>query len=244
MMTRDELSSARRFAPGSYVIGTDPKCSVILSDPVLEARHARVELTEHYVVVEPLGPELSLELNGIPIHAAQKAFSPVTLTLGNFSLTFTRDPTPPEDEPLTLSSTRTTRTRSLSIRTEVGGIPNNDLTECTPPEDWETEFPTLAIQMPAELGAEISGELSVSVSYGLQQELARGGMGRIFVGQDPSLGREVAVKVATVDHPDSAEAFDKEARVLGWHTVFLSFTGISFSHHLRGARVLHPSHAR
>ncbi len=36
----------------------------------------------------------------------------------------------------------------------------------------------------------------------------------------------------------------RDFRVLGWHTVFLSFTGISFSHHLRGARVLHPSHAR
>jgi len=50
--------------------------------------------------------------------------------------------------------------------------------------------------------------------YQVQRKLARGGMGTVYVAQDPMLGRMVAVKVfvGDMDVPDAAERFAREAR--------------------------------
>jgi serine/threonine protein kinase len=49
--------------------------------------------------------------------------------------------------------------------------------------------------------------------YELEREIAQGGMGRIFVGRDRRLGREVAVKVLLDGDPIAARRFEREARV-------------------------------
>ena len=50
--------------------------------------------------------------------------------------------------------------------------------------------------------------------YQIQRKLARGGMGTVYVAQDPVLGRMVAVKVfvGDMDVPDAADRFAREAR--------------------------------
>ena len=60
-------------------------------------------------------------------------------------------------------------------------------------------------------------ETSVSVhkEYALGEEIARGGMGRIYLATDPTLRREVAVKVSTVGQCGEDSMFFKEAKVLG-----------------------------
>jgi serine/threonine protein kinase len=49
--------------------------------------------------------------------------------------------------------------------------------------------------------------------YVMEREIAQGGMGRIFVGRDRRLGREVAVKVLLDGDPVAARRFEREARV-------------------------------
>jgi serine/threonine protein kinase len=49
--------------------------------------------------------------------------------------------------------------------------------------------------------------------YVMEREIAQGGMGRVFVGHDRRLGREVAVKVLLDGDPIAARRFEREARV-------------------------------
>jgi serine/threonine-protein kinase len=54
--------------------------------------------------------------------------------------------------------------------------------------------------------------------YQLIGELARGGMGTIFQGQDLDLGRDLAVKVIReehCDHPEMVRRFVEEAQIGG-----------------------------
>ncbi|NBQ40778.1 MAG: serine/threonine protein kinase, partial [Alphaproteobacteria bacterium] len=50
--------------------------------------------------------------------------------------------------------------------------------------------------------------------YTLVKEIARGGMGQIYFGEDPQLKRQVAVKVSSVSEGGEDARFSKEAEVL------------------------------
>jgi serine/threonine protein kinase len=50
--------------------------------------------------------------------------------------------------------------------------------------------------------------------YTLVKEIARGGMGQIYFGEDPQLERQVAVKVSSVSDEGEDPRFSKEAKVL------------------------------
>jgi serine/threonine protein kinase len=56
--------------------------------------------------------------------------------------------------------------------------------------------------------------VEIRMHYGLKEEIARGGMGRIYLGEDPGLKRTVAVKVSTVSYGGEDPRFVKEAKVL------------------------------
>jgi serine/threonine protein kinase len=56
--------------------------------------------------------------------------------------------------------------------------------------------------------------VKISMEYGLKEEIARGGMGRIYLGEDPLLKRTVAIKVSTVSYGGEDPRFVKEAKVL------------------------------
>jgi predicted Ser/Thr protein kinase len=50
--------------------------------------------------------------------------------------------------------------------------------------------------------------------YALVKEIARGGMGQIYFGEDPQLERQVAVKVSSISEGGEDQRFTKEAKVL------------------------------
>jgi serine/threonine protein kinase len=50
--------------------------------------------------------------------------------------------------------------------------------------------------------------------YTLVREIARGGMGKIYFGEDPQLERQVAVKVSSISEDGEDPRFSKEAKVL------------------------------
>ena len=59
-----------------------------------------------------------------------------------------------------------------------------------------------------------AGSAPLRGSYTLVREIARGGMGQIYSGQDPQLKREVAVKVSSISEGGEDPRFSKEAEVL------------------------------
>lgn len=63
-----------------------------------------------------------------------------------------------------------------------------------------------------QLGA--LGSTTAQSHYQLVREIARGGMGKIFVGDEPRLKRQVAVKVSTVSEGGEDPRFSREAEVL------------------------------
>lgn len=210
-------SGTRALPRGVWTLGSSPECSLVFKSESVAAEHLRLTLLEDQVEVAVLAPKKGTVLNGVPLEGVRRVYAPVNLTLGGVSLTLTRDPSAPEDGPRTMSCGTSTiqRTDFLreqpGLRVAEGGVLAGAVGAGGEfPE--ETDFPTLAIQIQTEGDADRC--LAVEVSYGLGQELARGGMGRIYVAQDPLLEREVAVKVATVSGAEGAEAFDREARVL------------------------------
>jgi serine/threonine protein kinase len=72
-----------------------------------------------------------------------------------------------------------------------------------------------AVGAPAQTEA-VPEEASVEIrmDYSLKEEIARGGMGRIYLGEDPRLKRTVALKVSTVSYGGEDPRFVKEAKVL------------------------------
>jgi serine/threonine protein kinase len=56
--------------------------------------------------------------------------------------------------------------------------------------------------------------LSVNHDYRVAREIARGGMGVIYEGVDPLLGRSVALKISSLAHNDGDPRFKQEAEVL------------------------------
>ncbi|MEI6714626.1 MAG: WD40 repeat domain-containing serine/threonine-protein kinase [Verrucomicrobiota bacterium] len=59
-----------------------------------------------------------------------------------------------------------------------------------------------------------AGSADAHVAYALLKEIARGGMGQIYEGNDPQLARQVAVKVSSLAQGGEDPRFAQEAKVL------------------------------
>ena len=62
--------------------------------------------------------------------------------------------------------------------------------------------------------AAVEESVPVRKDYAVGEELARGGMGRIYLATDPALKRSVALKVSTTGEKGEDSAFAREAKVL------------------------------
>ncbi|MCM3877711.1 MAG: protein kinase, partial [Thermoanaerobaculia bacterium] len=83
------------------------------------------------------------------------------------------------------------------------------------PSGDETLNPTPDGSAAPAASLNVPQDASGAVRYDVVRLLAEGGMGAVFLARDPSLGREVALKVAKGDDPTRRARFLDAMRILG-----------------------------
>ncbi len=174
-----------------FVLGTEQAADVwTIAGEGVAARHALVRVVAGRIQVEDLaGGTL---VNGHPISGRVEAEYPASVQVGEVTLVVEQ-----KSEDLSQAATIVQSPRQ-------GDAPFDDLeaTVVTP----------RTVQQPVSVGGQLvaphQGE------YQLVREIARGGMGQIYFGEDPQLERQVAVKVSSISEAGEDPRFTKEAKVL------------------------------
>jgi pSer/pThr/pTyr-binding forkhead associated (FHA) protein len=188
-------------------------------------RHARLWLGSDTLCVEDLGSATGTLVNGIPVTVRVEVDYPACIQVGTVSVIVGDTESP---EALNFAADVTLR---IVREGRLGGPPRHpvvapdvtgriykgtlrDLRKAQIPEgvDLPPES-TLAFSMETE-AVQTDGSVSSSVDYALKQEIAKGGMGRIFTAEDPGLGRLVAVKLSSVKERSEDAQFYTEAKIL------------------------------
>ena len=174
-----------------FVLGTEQAADVwTIAGEGVAARHALVRVAAGRIEVEDLaGGTL---VNGHPITGRVEAEYPASVQVGELTLVVEQKSENPSQAATFVQSPRQ------------NGAPFDDLegTVVTP----------RAAQQPVSVGGQLVA--AHQGEYQLVKEIARGGMGQIYFGEDPQLKRQVAVKVSSVSYGGEDPRFSKEAEVL------------------------------
>ncbi len=185
------ILSALESGETQFVLGTEHAADVwTLAGEGVAARHALVRVAAGRIQVEDLaGGTL---VNGHPITGRVEAEYPASVQVGEVTLVVEQKSEDPSQAATIVQSPRQK------------GDPFEDLDA--------TVIKSRTAQRPESQGgwlvAAHQGE------YQLVKEIARGGMGQIYFGEDPQLKRQVAVKVSSVSQGGEDPRFSKEAEVL------------------------------
>ncbi len=176
------------LAEGSFIVGSDPSCEIVIDAEEVAAHHASLSLEGEKIQVEDLAVTHKTLVNGDAISGRVESDCPASLRIGPALLTIrlesvTPPQAPPEGDGLLLQP---------------------ELSEATSEE-------AAVVDIPLGLGPRSA---SVQVQYALGAEISRGGMGRIYKGQDPHLKREVAIKISGTGGGRDPR-FAREAEFLG-----------------------------
>jgi serine/threonine protein kinase len=154
-------------------------------------RHAWVWIAEGRLQVEDLaGGTL---VNGHPITGRVEAEYPASVQVGELTLVVEQKSGDPS---------------------QAGTIVQSPQQKGAPFDDLEVTVVTpRAVQQPVRVRADLSCA-DYQGKYSLVKEIARGGMGQIYFGEDHQLKRQVAVKVSSVSQGGEDPRFSKEAEVL------------------------------
>jgi predicted Ser/Thr protein kinase len=177
-----------------FVLGTEQGADVwTITGAGVAQRHALVRVDAGRIQVEDLaGGTL---VNGHPITGRVEAEYPASVQVGEVTLVV-------EQKGGDFSQAAT-----IVPSPRQAGAPLDDLeaTVVTP----------RAVQQPAASQRTVQlNEAETLCKYTLVREIARGGMGQIYFGEDPQLERQVAVKVSSMSSGGEDPRFSKEAKVL------------------------------
>lgn len=192
-----------------FVVGTDTASDVftVIGEGVM-TRHAWVWIGEAGLQVEDLvGGTL---VNGYSITERVQVEYPASVQVGELTLVIELKAV----QPATVSSTPSSMdiTISQSAVTKSKAWIDVTIPQRTPTRsNVHTTTTTTAniAQSKSANKAPLTGE------YTLVKEIARGGMGQIYFGEDPQLKRHVAVKVSSVSEGGEDPRFSKGSRSLG-----------------------------
>ncbi len=188
-------------AEAQFVLGTEESPDVLtVAGEGIAPRNTWVWIAEGRMQVEDIaGGTL---VNGNPIEGRVEAEYPASVQVGEFVLVVevkavaaepSVDVTIPQRTPTkTASSTDVTIPQRTPTKAGLGNANSQ------PPSSSPTAKPD----------APLTG------GYTLVREIARGGMGQIYFGEDPQLKRQVAVKVSSISEGGEDPRFSKEAEVL------------------------------
>ena len=187
-----------------FVIGAETASDVFtLVGEGVSARHAWVWIGEAGLQVEDLGG--GTLVNGHSITERVQVDYPASVQVGEHTLVIELQPVQPvveEPTPRSMDITIPQRTATKSNASMEVTIPQTTPTRASDPGALTDPSPISAESAP------LRGE------YKLVREIARGGMGQIYFGEDPQLERHVAVKVSSVSENGEDPRFAKEAKVL------------------------------
>ena len=154
------------------MIGRDPSCEVVIDAEGVELHHASLMLEGTKIQVEDLTGGHKTFVNGYDISGRVEVECPATVQMGPAVLRVKVVEAAPDAH------------KAESGRTI--------FTMCASPGGAQAEAAEPTEEMLLGMGPRSA---SVQVRYALGKEIARGGMGRIYTGEDPQLKRVVAVKV-------------------------------------------------
>ena len=191
-----------------FVIGTETASDVFtVNGEAIAPRHAWVWISETGLQVEDLGG--GTLVNGYQINERVQVEYPASVQVGEVTLVIEVKAVQPvaiSPTPSSLDITIPQRAVTKSKASMEVTIPQRTLTRSSVQKIASTG-PTAA-QSNSANKAPLTGE------YTLVREIARGGMGQIYFGEDPQLKRHVAVKVSSVSEAGEDPRFSKEAEVL------------------------------
>ena len=181
-----------------FVLGSEEASDVMtVSGEGIAPRHAWVWITEGRMQVEDLaGGTL---VNRHPIEGRVEAEYPASVQVGAVTLVVEVNASFGET--------------SLEVATPQRAVlKSTSSTDVTLPQSAPISRATPIAAPQAQSSA--GGEASTHCKYTLVKEIARGGMGQIYFGEDPQLQRQVAVKVSSISEGGEDPRFSKEAKVL------------------------------
>ena len=101
---------------------------------------------------------------------------------------------------------------SVTLVVEVKESTAGSSSDVTIPQLTPTKGGVIPESQPSDSAT--SNKAPITGEYTLVKEIARGGMGQIYFGEDPQLKRQVAVKVSSISEGGEDPRFSKEAEVL------------------------------
>ena len=201
------IISTTDTAESQFVVGTETASDVftVVGEGV-STRHAWLWINEAGLQVEDLGG--GTLVNGYTITERVQAGYPASVQVGEISLLIELKAaqTPPASPSQS----------SLDITIPQRAVSKNTASlEVTIPQRMQKKPASGSFKHPInKVSDSQKHDAPLTGGYTLVREIARGGMGQIYFGEDPQLKRNVAVKVSSVSDRGEDPRFSKEAEVL------------------------------
>ena len=191
-----------------FVVGTETASDVFtVNGDGVTGRHAWVWISEAGLQVEDLGG--GTWVNGYQINQRVQVEYPASVQVAELTLVIEVKAVQPEVVSPTPSL--------MDITIPKRPVTNSKASlEVTIPQRTPTRSNVQKIEHAASASPQSTFEDKAPHigEYTLVREIARGGMGQIYFGEDPQLERQVAVKVSSVSEDGEDPRFSKEAKVL------------------------------
>lgn len=200
---------AQDTGEAQFFIGTEtaPDVFTVHGDGIT-ARHAWVWIGESGLQVEDLGGGTLVNCQAIQERVV--AEYPTSVQVGELTLVVELK----APQAWVVSPTPSSLDVTIPQRPLMEGNTSLEVTIPQRPATRSSAHQTTATGATTLAQSNSPDEAATHCKYTLVREIARGGMGQIYFGEDPQLKRNVAVKVSSVSEGGEDPRFSKEAEVL------------------------------